>query len=157
MAKIQSGNWADLPWMPDHSKDVDGKVTRKVKCFGMESSNLLYQMVEMENGMPTDAQCHKNDLVVICLQGEVDYVIDGISHRINEGSWINIPPYHEYYAHVYRSPKTCQICEVYTPARSALSEPYKVFLKEQYGIIWDDGGSEVADLVKPANPEKEVR
>lgn len=157
MAKIQSGNWNDLPWMPDHTKDVDGKVTCKVKCFGMECANLLYYMKEMENGMPVQVQSHKNEQITICLQGEVDYVVDGVPHRLTKGSWVNIPPFHEYYAHVYRSPMPCQVCEVYTPARPTLSEPYKVYLKEQFGIIWDDGGSEVQDLIKPVNPENEVR
>lgn len=26
MAKIMYGNYNDLPWMPNHKKDVDGKV-----------------------------------------------------------------------------------------------------------------------------------
>ncbi|MCQ2554393.1 MAG: cupin domain-containing protein [Clostridia bacterium] len=157
MAKILNGNWMDLPWMPDHSKDVDGKVTRKVKHFGMESSNLLYTLTEMENGMPTEVQSHRNEKIVLCLQGEVDYVVNGVPYRLTAGSWVNVPPYYEHFAHVYRSPLPCQIVEVYTPARPALSEPYKIFLKEEYGIIWEEGGTEVADLTQPKDPKTEVR
>ena len=82
MAKIMSGNWNDLPWMPNHSKDVNGKVMCKTKCFAMECANLLYNMGEMENGMPIGQHCHKHEQIATCIQGEVDYVVDGILRTI---------------------------------------------------------------------------
>ena len=52
MAKIMYGNYNDLPWMPNHKKDVDGKVMRYMKCFAMEAANLHMCMGKMYNGMP---------------------------------------------------------------------------------------------------------
>ena len=40
MAKIMYGNYNDLPWMPNHRKDVDGKVMCYMKCFAMEAANM---------------------------------------------------------------------------------------------------------------------
>lgn len=157
MAKIMSGNWNDLPWMPNHAKDVDGKVTCKTKCFAMECANLLYNMGEMENGMPIGQHCHKHEQIATCIQGEVDYVVDGIPYRLTPGGWVNVPPYYPHYAHVYRSPVPCQQCDVFYPARPNTSDAYKKWLKEEYGIDWDAGGIEVPDLTGPKNPDDEIR
>ena len=157
MAKIQSGNWNDLPWMPNHKKDVDGKVMCKIKCFGMEAANLMYCLGEMENGMPIGPHSHKHEQIATCIQGEVDYYVDGIPYRLTPGGWVNVPPYYPHYAHVYRSPVPCQQCDIFTPGRPSTSEPYKKFLKEEYGIDWDAGGIEVPDLTAPKNPDEEVR
>ena len=156
MARIQSGNWKDLPWMPNHKKDVDGKSTCRIKCFGMECDNLVYCMSEMENGMPVEEHSHKHEQIVICLKGEVDYVVDGVPYRLTPGGWLNIPPYYAHYPHVYRTPEPCQILEILTPGNQTMSEPYKQFLKEAYNIEWEAGGIEIPDLTGPKNPKQEV-
>ena len=52
MAKIMYGNYNDLPWMPNHRKDVDGKVMCYMKCFAMEAANMHMCIGKMYNGMP---------------------------------------------------------------------------------------------------------
>ena len=156
MAKIQSGNWNDLPWMQNKKMDVDGKSTCSMKCFGMECDNLLYSMSEMKNGMPIDEHSHKHEQIVICLKGEVDYVVDGVPYRLTPGGWLNIPPYYAHYAHVYRSPEPCQVLEIMTPGNQVTSESYKQFLLETFGIDWSAGGTELPDLTGPKDPSKEI-
>lgn len=156
MAKIQSGNWNDLPWMQNHRMDVDGKATCNMKCFGMECDNLLYSMVEMSNGMPIDEHSHKHEQIVICLKGEVDYVVDGVPYRLTPGGWVNIPPYYAHYAHVYRSAVPCQVLEIMTPGSQVTGESYKQYLLEAFGIDWTAGGNEVPDLTGPKDPSKEI-
>ena len=51
MAKIMYGNYNDLPWMPNHKKDVDGKVMCYMKCFAMEAANMHMCIGKMYNGM----------------------------------------------------------------------------------------------------------
>ena len=47
MAKIMYGNYNDLPWIPTHRKDVDGKVMCYMKCIAMETANIHMCIGEM--------------------------------------------------------------------------------------------------------------
>ena len=58
MAKIMYGNYNDLPWMPNHKKDVDGKVMCYMKCFAMEAANMHMCIGQMFNGMPIGPHTH---------------------------------------------------------------------------------------------------
>ena len=60
MAKIMYGNYNDLPWMPNHRKDVDGKVMCYMKCFAMEAANMHMCIGKMYNGMPIG--CNDDDM-----------------------------------------------------------------------------------------------
>lgn len=157
MAKIMSGNWNDLPWMPNHSKDVDGEVKCRIRCFAMECKNLMMIMGELHNGMPIGSHSHPHEQIATCIQGEVDYYVDGIPYRLTPGSWVNVPSFYPHYAHVYRSVGPCIQMDVFTPGRASSSEPYKAWLKSEMGIDWDAGGVEVPDLTSPKNPDEEVR
>ena len=48
------GNYNDLPWMPNHRKDVDGKVMCYMKCFAMEAANMHMCIGKMFNGRIED-------------------------------------------------------------------------------------------------------
>ena len=157
MAKIQSGNWNDLPWMPNHKKDVDGKVLCYEKCFAFECANIMINMGKMYNGMPIGEHSHPHEQRATCLEGEVDYYVDGVPYRLTPGSWVNVPPHYPHYAHVYRSQGPCVQMDVFTPTRKSSSDRYKQFLKDEYGMDWDAGGREVPDLTSPKNPDQEVR
>ena len=157
MAKIQSGNWNDLPWMPNRIKVKDGKCYAHIKCFGMECANLLMVHAKIDNGMPLGSHSHPHEQIALCLAGEVDYYVDGVPYRLTAGGWVNVPPHYPHYAHVYRSVGICEQMDVFTPGRESTSGPYKEFIKEEYGIDWDAGGREVPDLTAPKNPDEEVR
>lgn len=157
MAKIMSGNWNDLPWMPNHKKDKDGQLTNWQKCMAMECENLLLTMGKLLNGMPIGSHSHPHEQIALCLEGEVDYYVDGIPYRLTPGGWVNVPPHYPHYAHCYRSPVPCIQMDVFCPNRRSSVDAYKAFLKEEYGIDWDAGGFVVPDLTAPKNPDEEIR
>ena len=79
MAKIMYGNYNDLPWMPNHRKDVDGKVMCYMKCFAMEAANMHMCIGKMYNGMPIGPHTHPNEQIATVVKGECDY-------------WVDLPP-----------------------------------------------------------------
>lgn len=107
MAKIMYGNYNDLPWMPNHRKDVDGKVMCYMKCFAMEAANMHMCIGKMFNGMPIGPHTHPNEQIATVVKGECDYWVDGVPYRLAPGCWVNVPPHYVHYAHVYRSQGPC--------------------------------------------------
>lgn len=149
MAKIMYGNYNDLPWMPVHRKDVDGKVMCYLKCFGMEAMNMHLCMGKMYNGMPQGPHTHPNEQIATVVKGECDYWVNGVPYRLAPGCWVNVPPHYVHWAHVYRSQGPCYQLDIMSPKRSSSCEEYKQWLKEEYDIDWDAGGIEVPDLDAP--------
>ena len=82
MAKIMYGNYNDLPWMPNHKKDVDGKVMCYMKCFAMEAANMHMCIGQMFNGMPIGPHTHPNEQIATVVKGECDYWVDGVPYRL---------------------------------------------------------------------------
>ena len=82
MAKIMYGNYNDLPWMPNHRKDVDGKVMCYMKCFAMEAANMHMCIGKMYNGMPIGPHTHPNEQIATVVKGECDYWVDGVPYRL---------------------------------------------------------------------------
>ena len=136
MAKIMYGNYNDLPWMPNHKKDVDGKVMCYMKCFAMEAANMHMCLGQMYNGMPIGPHTHPNEQIATVVKGECDY---------------------GHYAHVYRSQGPCYQMDIMSPKRSSSCDEYKAWLKSEYDIDWDAGGREVPDLTEPQDANAEVR
>ena len=152
MAKIMYGNYNDLPWMPNHRKDVDGKVMCYMKCFAMEAANMHMCIGKMYNGMPIGPHTHPNEQIATVVKGECDYWVDGVPYRLAPGCWVNVPPHYVHYAHVYRSQGPCYQMDIMSPKRSSSCDEYKAWLKAEFDIDWDAGGREVPDLTEPARP-----
>jgi mannose-6-phosphate isomerase-like protein (cupin superfamily) len=153
MAKIMSGNWNSMPWMPVKSKILpDGTMTAKQVCFAMEAEGVVCVIGAIENGMPTGPHTHPHEQIAMVIQGECDYYVDGIPYRLTPGSWVNVPPNAVHYAHVYRSQGTCLQMDVFCPSRQSSIDAYKEFLKEQ-GFDWDSGVKEVANFEQPEGIE----
>ena len=157
MAKIMYGNYNDLPWMPNHKKDVDGKVMCYMKCFAMEAANMHMCIGKMYNGMPIGPHTHPNEQIATVVKGECDYWVDGVPYRLAPGCWVNVPSHYVHYAHVYRSKGPCYQMDIMSPKRSSSCDEYKAWLKAEFDIDWDAGGREVPDLTAPQDPKAEVR
>jgi mannose-6-phosphate isomerase-like protein (cupin superfamily) len=109
------------------------------------------------NGTPVSNHTHPHEQILLVLQGEADFYLDGIPYRLNAGSWINIPPHYEHYSHVYRTKEPFLEIEVTTPYREGTKNQHIEFLKEM-GINWErDHVREVPDLTAPKDPKQEVR
>lgn len=157
MAKIMYGNYNDLPWMPNHNKDVDGKVMCWTKAFAMEAANLHMGIGKMLNGMPQGPHTHPNEQIAMVVKGECDYWVNGIPYRLTPGSWVNVPPHYVHWAHVYRSVGPCYQLDIMSPRRSSTCDAYIKWLKEEHDIDWNAGGIEVPDLDAPQDPNVEAR
>lgn len=92
MAKIMYGNYNDLPWMPNHRKDVDGKVMCYMKCFAMEAANMHMCIGKMYNGMPIGPHTHPNEQIATVVKGECDYWVDGVPYRLAPAAGSTCPP-----------------------------------------------------------------
>jgi mannose-6-phosphate isomerase-like protein (cupin superfamily) len=157
MAKIMCGNWNDLPWRGMETKKVGDEYKVHSVVFCMEAENLMCLLGECLNGMPETPHNHPHEQIALVIQGECDYVVDGIPYRLTPGGWVNVPPHYEHYSRVYRTKEPCLQMDLFSPGRPSSIEPYKKWMKEEYGIDWDAGVREVPDLTAPKNPNLEVR
>lgn len=125
MARIESGNWNNLPW-----QEVREGITRVV--FGMGADNINCTINKVDNGNEVRPHSHPtNEQVALVLEGECDYYVDGVAYRLTPGSWVTVPEGVEHYIHVYDSPVPCMQMDIFYPTRPEYIESYSNFLAEQ--------------------------
>jgi quercetin dioxygenase-like cupin family protein len=125
MAKVESGNWNQLPWQV-----VREGITRVV--FGTGADNINCTINRVDNGNEVNPHTHeKNEQIALVLEGECDYYVKGIAYRLTAGSWVTVPAGVEHYIHVYDSPVPCMQMDIFYPLRPEYNESYSKFLEEQ--------------------------
>lgn len=76
------GNYSDLPWMPNHGKDVDGKVAYYMKCPTVKATDTHMCIGKMHNDMLIGPHTHPDEQVATAVKGECDYWVDGVPYRL---------------------------------------------------------------------------
>lgn len=125
MAKVESGNWNQLPWQV-----VREGITRVV--FGTGADNINCTINKVDNGNAVNPHTHeKNEQIALVLEGECDYYVNGVAYRLTPGSWVTVPAGIEHYIHVYDSPVPCMQMDIFYPLREEYNVSYTKFLEEQ--------------------------
>ncbi len=124
MAKIESGNWNELPW-----QEVRAGISRVV--FGMGADNVSCTANRVDNGNEVRPHTHPNEQIALVVEGQCDYYVDGVCYRLTPGSWVTVPADVEHYIHVYDSPVPCLQLDIFYPVRPEYTESYSKFLVEQ--------------------------
>ncbi len=125
MARVESGNWSNLPW-----QELRKGITRVV--FGMGADNINCTVNRVENGNELNPHKHPvNEQIALVIEGECDYYVDGVCYRLTPGSWVTVPADVEHYIHVYDSPVPCMQMDIFYPLRAEYNESYSKFLEDQ--------------------------
>ncbi|OZV10290.1 cupin [Tissierella sp. P1] len=125
MARIESGNWNNLPW-----QEVREGITRVV--FGMGADNINCTINKVDNGNEVRPHAHPdNEQIALVIEGECDYYVDGTPYRLTPRSWVTVPKGVEHYIHVYDSPVPCMQIDIFYPLRPEYNESYSKFLEEE--------------------------
>ncbi len=125
MARIESGNWSNLPW-----QEVREGITRVV--FGMGADNINCTINKVNNGNEVRPHTHPdNEQIALVIEGECDYYVDGTPYRLTPGSWVTVPAGVEHYIHVYDSSVPCMQMDIFYPLRPEYNESYSKFLEEE--------------------------
>ena len=123
MSKISSGNWFDMPWKP-----IRAGLSQVV--FAMEADGVSLAIAKIENGHEVKPHSHPNEQIALCLAGACDYYVDGVPHKMVNGSWVVVPPNVEHYVHVYETHEPCLQLDVFSPNRPEYTEAYEKFLAD---------------------------
>lgn len=123
MNKIESGNFLKAPYQP--LRDGMERVV-----FAMEAEHMCCAIAKVENGHEIRPHSHVNEQIAMVLEGVCDYYVNGVSYRLEAGSWVTVPGGAEHYIHVYDSPVPCMQLDVFAPDRPEYSQSYKGFLEE---------------------------
>jgi quercetin dioxygenase-like cupin family protein len=124
LKKYDNGNWNKIPFEPTRPG-----VKRAV--FGMDAKDLLCTINEISFGHELWPHSHSNEQIGLVLQGECDYYVGGVPHRMTAGSWIVIPPDEEHYIMVTSQDVPVLNMDIFTPSRPEFIKAYKSFLESQ--------------------------
>lgn len=118
MSRVEIGNWNEGPREP-----VRRGVERVVLAPGANLTNCSIHIVE--NGHEVRPRTHPYEQIMLLLQGECDYYINGKPYRLKAGSWITIPPNVEHYIHAFDSKEPCLQMDIFPPihAKTKQAEP----------------------------------
>lgn len=120
--KFTSGNWNKLPWQVFR----EGMVR---KIFTGDGATVMVS--EFKNGHDTNPHQHPYEQIAMILEGECDYYVDGVKHRLEAGGYVVVPPDVVHYIHVYDSSVPCINLDVFTPYREQYVKDYEAFLEKQ--------------------------
>lgn len=115
------GNWNDLKW----------QVLRegaKRKVFTGESATA--HIAEFRNGHEIRPHKHSYEQIAMILEGECDYYLDGVKHRMAPGGYMIIPPDTMHYIHVHDSSVPVINLDIFIPRRDEYVDSYAAFLNE---------------------------
>ena len=121
MEKYTSGNWNELKW-----QFFRPGMQRKI--FTGKQATMMVS--EFRNGHTTNPHKHPNEQIAMILEGECDYYVGGVKHRLTPGSYVVVPPDVEHYIHVHDSSVPCINLDVFTPYRDEYVKNYEAFLAE---------------------------
>lgn len=130
MAKVESGNWFEVPWQP-----VRRGITRTI--FAMGSDKVTCAIGACENGHELNPHSHPYEQIAICVEGQFDFYADGVCHKMKKGSWVLVPPNVVHYAETYESDVPALGLDIFVPSRPAYVEEYRQFLKD-HGITEEE-------------------
>lgn len=122
MKKYDSGNWNDVPYEPTRPG-----VKRAV--FGMEAEDLLCTVNEISFGHEMWPHSHSNEQIALVLQGECDYYVGDVPHRMTAGSWVVVPPNEEHYIKVLSQTVPVLNMDIFSPSRPDFVNAYKKYLE----------------------------
>jgi quercetin dioxygenase-like cupin family protein len=122
MAIKSVGNWNDLPWQVLR----EGAMR---KLFTAEGATA--HIAEFRNGHETRPHKHHYEQIAMILEGECDYYLDGVKHRMTPGGFMVIPPDTMHYIHVYDSSVPVINLDIFIPKRDEYVDSYNEFVKEQ--------------------------
>jgi len=119
-------NWKDLP--REHLR-------RGIERAGFGGENMLCQLAWVSPGAQTRPHSHDFEQLVIVIEGECLFHIDGVAHRCGPGSLLRVPPNAEHYIEVIGDRPVFEI-DVFAPVRA----DYAHLLDHQRGEWTRTGG-----------------
>jgi len=85
----------------------------------IHTQNMTMSFWEIKAGSKLPAHSHSNEQISYMQKGEMDFVLDGITHRLVAGDVLVIPPHA---VHSALPITDCEMLDVFSPAR----EDYKI-------------------------------
>ena len=122
MSKFDCGNWNDLPFQ-------ENRPGVKRKVFAMESENMTGSVNELHYGHSKWPHSHPHEQISFILQGECDFYIDEVPHRMTAGAWIVVPPNAEHYSICLSQDVPVLNVDVFSPQRTEYAASYKEYLE----------------------------
>lgn len=101
----------------------DGPGTRY--CVFRASDLATVQYYELAPGASTPQICAPVEILALCEHGICDYIIDGVTYTVDDGSWCHIPEGMTYQVRNHEGSTAVQI-RYHLPAWDALPESPKV-------------------------------
>jgi quercetin dioxygenase-like cupin family protein len=80
----------------------------------VHSDRMSFSWVEIEAGAPFAEHHHPHEQVVNVLEGELELVVEGSTHRLVPGQVFVIPPHARHHG---RAITSCRVLDVFAPVR----------------------------------------
>jgi quercetin dioxygenase-like cupin family protein len=101
-------DWSKMEWQ---------KVRPGIERKAFTGNGATLSLNHISPGHKPDPHSHPHEQIVYIIDGEVDLVVGGESHRLGPGSLMPIPPHVEHYAKAVIGTKPCLNLDVFTPPR----------------------------------------
>lgn len=117
MPEYRSDDFLAAPRLMNWNDLAREHLRRGIERSGFGGENVLCQLAWIEPGAEQRPHSHDFEQLVIVIQGECLFHVDGVAHQCGPGSLLRVPPNAEHYIEVTGNEPVFEI-DVFAPVRS---------------------------------------